>query len=68
MYPHSEMATKRLGPRGGLTTVNKSGMVRKTIWLNGDEAETLRERAYHDRRGESEIVREALRKFLKIED
>ena len=62
------MESKRLGPRGGQTTVNKSGMVRKTIWLNGDEAEVLRERAYHDRRGESEIVREALRKFLEIED
>jgi hypothetical protein len=56
------------GPRGGETTVSKSGMVRKTLWLHGDEAEALRERAFRERRAESEIVREALRKLLGIED
>jgi len=64
------MATKRLekGPRGGETTINASGMVRKGFWLNGDEAEALREKAYRERRAESEIVREALRLYLKIPD
>lgn len=68
------MATKKTpprpltGPRGGETTVTKSGMVRKTIWLHGDEAEVLREKAYQERRAESEIVREALRGYLGIED
>ena len=33
-----------------------------------DEAEALRVRAFKDRRSESSIVREALRRFLKIED
>jgi hypothetical protein len=56
------------GPRGGETTVTKSGMIRKTIWLHGDEAEELRDRAYRDRRTESELVREALRAYLGIED
>lgn len=56
------------GPRGGETTVSKSGMVRKTLWLHADEAEALREKAYQERRAESEIVREALRGFLGIED
>jgi hypothetical protein len=56
------------GPRGGETTVSKSGMIRKTIWLHGDEAEVLRERAFRERRSESEIVREALRAFFGIED
>lgn len=60
--------TQPKGPRGGETTVTKSGMVRKTIWLNGDEAEALRERAYRERRSESEIVRESLRAYLGIED
>jgi hypothetical protein len=61
--------TKALtGPRGGETTVSKSGMVRKTLWLHGDEAEALRERAYRDRIAESEIVRSALRKYLGLED
>jgi hypothetical protein len=43
-------------------------MVRKTLWLHGDEAEALRERAYKERRPESEIMREALRRLLGIED
>jgi hypothetical protein len=56
------------GPRGGKTTVSASGMVRKTLWLHGDEAERLRERAYRERRAESEIMREALRRLLGIQD
>lgn len=64
----TSMDKKRLGPRGGETTVSKSGMVRKTLWLHADEAETLRERAYRDRRSEAEILREALRRMLGLED
>lgn len=56
------------GPRGGTTTVTKSGMVRKTLWLHADEAEALRLRAFKDRRSESELMREALRRLLRIED
>lgn len=66
------MATRKktpsTGPRGGETTVSKSGMVRKTLWIHGDEAEALRERAYKERIAESEIVRAALRRYLGIED
>lgn len=62
------MPKDNIGPRGGTTTINKSGMVRKTMWFNDDEAEALRQRAFKDRRPESEIVREALRHFLGIED
>jgi hypothetical protein len=62
------MPKARKGPRGGTTTVSESGMVRKTIWLHEDEAEALRRRAFDERRGESEIVREALRRLLGIED
>jgi hypothetical protein len=43
-------------------------MVRKTIWLHGEEAEPLRLRAFEERRAESEIVRAALRQYLGIED
>jgi hypothetical protein len=45
----------------------KSG-VKKTILFHEDEAEALRVRAFKDRRSESSIVREALRRFLGIED
>jgi hypothetical protein len=59
---------KRLGPRGGETTVSKTGMIRKNVWLHPDEAEALRERAYAERRTEAEILREGLRRILGMED
>jgi len=57
-----------VGPRGGKTTVTKTGLVRKSLWLHLDEAEALRERAYKERKTEAEIVRVALRRFLRVED
>jgi len=42
--------------------------VKKTIWFHEDEAEALRLRAFKERRSESAIVREAVRKLLGIED
>jgi len=62
------MAKDRTGPRGGKTTQTETGMVRKTIWLYEDEAEALRREAFEGRRSESDIVREALRRFLKLSD
>lgn len=44
--PRKSAPKQPQGPRGGVTTVTKSGMVRKTLWLHEDEAEALRERAY----------------------
>ncbi len=49
------------------TGSTKTG-VRKAIWLHRDEAEALRKIAYEQRRKESEIVREAVRRYLGIED
>lgn len=49
---------------GGIT---KSG-VKKTLWFHRDEAEALRVAAFEQRRTESEIVREAVRRHLGIED
>lgn len=42
--------------------------VKKTIWFHEDEAEALRVRAFKERRSESSIVREALRRLLEIEE
>lgn len=42
--------------------------VKKTIWLHLDEAEALRLKAFKERRSESAIVREAVRRLLGIED
>jgi len=47
--------------------ITKTG-VRKAIWFHLDEAEALRKAAYEQRRKESEIVREAVRRYLGIED
>jgi hypothetical protein len=62
------MAEKTLGPRGGETTVSKTGMLKKTLWLHPDEAEALRVKAFEERRTEAEILREGLRLVLKLED
>ena len=43
-------------------------LVRKALYLHRDEAEALRLRAFKDRRSESSLVREALRRFLGIVD
>lgn len=62
------MKEKRLGPRGGETTVSKTGMIRKNVWLHPDEAEALRLKAFKERRTEAEILREGLRRVLALED
>jgi hypothetical protein len=62
------MPKENIGPRGGKTTVTDSGLVRKTIYFHADEAEALRVKAFENRRSESEIVRDAVRRFLGIPD
>lgn len=55
---------ERVGPRGGTTTLTKSGMVRKNFWLPVDEAEELRLKAFQERRSEADIIRASLRHVL----
>ncbi|HEY2294378.1 MAG TPA: hypothetical protein VGM86_27070 [Thermoanaerobaculia bacterium] len=43
-------------------------MIRKTLWLHPDEAEALRQKAFHERRTEAEILREGLRRIVGLED
>jgi len=50
--------------RDGITTTG----VKKTIWFHEDEAEALRRRAFEERRSESSLVREAVRRLLNIDD
>ena len=59
---------RRVGPRGGETTISKTGVIRKCIWLHEDEAEALRYKAFRERRTESEILRQGLRQVLELED
>lgn len=60
MSPREDSAERR----EGITTTG----VKKTIWFHEDEAEALRLRAFEERRSESSLVREAVRRFLGIED
>ena len=65
MLRSAVMTNKKQPPAaGGITTTGK----RKTIWFHADEAEALRVAAFEQRRRESEIIREAVRRFLKIPD
>jgi len=63
------MATKpSAGPRGGKTTVTKGGLIRVVIYLSPEERKALKQAALDREMPASEVVREALRTFLKIED
>ncbi len=57
-------AIPETGPRGGRTTVTKSGMVRKAVYLHHEEWEQLRRQAFEENRPTSEIFRDALRAYL----
>jgi hypothetical protein len=54
----------RRGPRGGRTTITRSGMVKKNLWVPHEVAEALRRKAFEERRSEAEIIREALEHLL----
>lgn len=62
----SEVPTE--GPRGGKTTVTKSGLIRTVVYLHPDEREALRRAAFEEDRPASEVMREALRSHLHIDE
>ena len=59
-----EEAMQQIGPRGGTTTVTRSGMVKKNLWIPREEAEALRQKAFEERRSEADIIREGLELML----
>ena len=60
-------AQEPVGPRGGTTTVTKTGMVKKNFWVPEEDAEALRVEAFEERRSEAAIMREGLRRVLETE-
>lgn len=58
----------KAGPRGGTSTVYESGLLRKTVYFNPDEWEAIRLRAFKDGASYAEVVRAAVRRYLKVED
>lgn len=61
------MTKRPLGPKGGRTTRTAGGPIRKALLLRPDQDAALRRAAYEQQRSESEIVREALDAFLKLD-
>jgi len=62
------MSKPGVGPRGGKTTVTKSGLIRVVIFLSPEERKSLKLAALERDMPASELVREALRAHLKIEE
>jgi len=63
----SGMSTKNRNDQERSEGITATG-VKKTMWFHEDEAEALRVRAFEERRSESSLVREAVRKLLGLED
>jgi hypothetical protein len=57
----------KLGPRGG-KSITSTGLIRRAFLLHADEYEALRRKAFDENRSASELVREAIRSYLGIED
>jgi hypothetical protein len=60
---HPERPT---GPRGGTTTITVGGHIRKTLYLGPEEAERLRQDAFSQRRRESDVLREIVRRYYGL--
>ena len=50
----------------GKTTVTPGGLLKKQVYLGPQEWDSLRKRAFQEERSHSDIVREALRRFLGL--
>lgn len=59
---------QQLNDRRGGPPVSPRGLVRRVISLHVDEDEELRRRAFEERRPVTELVREAVRAYLQIDD
>jgi hypothetical protein len=55
------------GPRGGTTTRTATGMVKKNLWISGEEAERLRRLAFDRRVSEAALFRRGLAAVLDRE-
>ena len=63
----AKATTRRARPSADQTaTRTKGDFLRKQIYLRPDEWNALRKRAFRDERSHSDIVREALRRYLGL--
>ena len=67
MRKKTSKKAKRTRPKAGTTTTETpGGFLRKQIYLQREEWNALRKLAFEEERSHSDIVREALRKFLGL--
>jgi hypothetical protein len=59
-------ASNRRGPRGGRTTVTPGGLTRVSTYLDRQERTAVRERAFEEERSISDVIRSAVRHYLKL--
>ena len=59
---------RKAAPRSKQKHVTRGGLTRETAYLYDDEEGALEQRAAKERCSKSEIIRRALRAYLKIED
>lgn len=64
-HPPNESADT-LGPEGGRTTGTRH-LIRRTVYIDRDVDQKVRERAYETRETEAAVIREALRVYFGIE-
>jgi hypothetical protein len=58
---------RKTGPRGGKTTVSKSGLlVRKAFLIGWEENDALRLASFETGLAEADLVRRALRSYFKL--
>ena len=62
----SSDSVRRLGPRGGRTTVTPGGLNRLSTYLLPEEREAVRRRAFEDDHSISEVIRSAIRAYLDL--
>jgi hypothetical protein len=58
---------KEAGPRGGTSTVYKSGLLRKTAYFYAEEWEAIRKAAYEREVSYTDVIRESVRAHLKLD-
>ena len=67
MRKKTSKKAKRTRPKAGKTTTETpGGFLRKQIYLQPEEWDALRNRAFDEERSHSDIVREALRRYLGL--
>ena len=63
----SEATARTLrGPRGGLTTVTPGGLTRVSTYLDDEERSAVRQRAFQEERSISDVIRSAVRQYLRL--